>query len=129
MSTLVAQGEVGPVIPVSDIATARAFYEGRLGLRGSETPGGYRLDAAGATRVYLLELPQDAGHANWPVASFKVDNVEAAVKELNDGGTEPLSMADSGFDLDERGIARQEGLAVAWFADPDGNIFTVFQAT
>jgi catechol 2,3-dioxygenase-like lactoylglutathione lyase family enzyme len=89
--THVVQGEVGPVIPVSDIATARAFYEGRLGLRGSETPGGgYRLDAGGATRVYLLELPQDAGRATWPVASFQVTDVDAAVKELTEAGPRPV---------------------------------------
>ena len=124
---LVAQGHVGPVLPVSDVTAAREFYEDRLGLRGAPAPGGYRLEAGGGTRVYLLEVPDDAGSGSWPLASFEVADLDAAVAELTAAGTAPLRMAGTGFELDEAGIARQEGLAVAWFADPDGNVFTVFQ--
>ena len=121
--------EVGPIIPVSDVGRARALYEDQLGLAGSGTPGGYQLEAGGNTRIYLLEVPQDAGRGTWPLASFLVADVDAAVAELGDRGVEPLEMSDSGFELDEKRIARQDGLAVAWFADPDGNIFTVFETT
>ena len=90
-----ANGEVGPIIPVADVARARAFYEDQLGLAGSETPGGYQFEAGGATRLYLLEVPDDAGSGTWPLASFRVPDVDAAVAELGDRGVEPLEMSDS----------------------------------
>lgn len=124
---LLGESEVGPIIPVSDLARSRTFYEEQLGLRGSETPGGWLLEASGGTRVYLLEVPQDAGSGGWPLASFKVPDVDAAVAALDDAGVEHADMTGSGFELDASGIARQEGIAVAWFTDPDGNIFTVFE--
>ena len=44
----------GAIIPVSDMAASRAFYEGTLGLDGEPVPGGYALRAGGTTRIYLL---------------------------------------------------------------------------
>ena len=37
-----------------------------------------------------------------------------------------LTDDDLPFDLDERNIADQGDLAVAWMRDPDGNVLTVF---
>jgi catechol 2,3-dioxygenase-like lactoylglutathione lyase family enzyme len=37
----------GAVIPVSDLAASRRFYESKLGLRGEPAPGGWALHAGG----------------------------------------------------------------------------------
>jgi catechol 2,3-dioxygenase-like lactoylglutathione lyase family enzyme len=42
---------VGAVIPVSDLAASRAFYESTLGLRGEPAPGGWVLHAGEGTRI------------------------------------------------------------------------------
>src|SRR4029079_1285481 len=43
---------VGPAIPVSDMAASRSFYEGMLGLQGEAAPGGYALRGGGGTPVF-----------------------------------------------------------------------------
>ncbi|MFI5496758.1 VOC family protein [Actinoplanes sp. NPDC051859] len=118
---------VGPVIAVTDLARARAFYEGSLGLVGRETPGGWVVEADGGTVLYLLPDVSDAGQASWPVASFRVSDVHATVRRLRAAGVPFLGPDDLPFDLDADGVSGDTGgLEVAWLKDPDGNILTVF---
>ena len=121
-----ANASVGAVIAVSDLDGARRFYEQTLGLAAEETPGGVRLRAGGDTVLYLLSQPGDAGSADWPVASFRIDDLPAIVARLQDRGVSFLTGDDLPFDLDDRNIADQGDLAVAWMRDPDGNVLTVF---
>ena len=119
---------VGPVIAVTELARARSFYEGALGLQGRETPGGWVVEADGETLIYLLPGVSDAGTASWPVASFRVDDVHATVRRFRAAGVPFLGPDDLPFALDADGIsADTTGLQVAWLKDPDGNILTVFQ--
>ena len=121
---------VGPVLAVSDLDRARAFYEGRLGLAGEETPGGWALHAGAGTVAYLLTGDPAAGSATWPVASFRVADTRATVRELRDRGVPFLGPEDLPFDLDADGVSvGQPGLEVAWLRDPDGNVLTVFSST
>ena len=118
---------VGPVIAVSDLDAARAFYEGRLGLAGEQTPGGWALRAGGGSVVYLLDGVPGAGSATWPVASFRVDDAHATVRELRGRGVSFLGRDDLPFALDDDGVSvGQPDLEVAWLRDPDGNVLTVF---
>ena len=121
-----ANASVGAVIAVSDLEAARHFYAQTLGLAAEETPGGVLLRAGGDTVLYLLSQPDDAGSAVWPVASFHVEDLPAIVAELQERGVSFLSDDDLPFDLDERNIADQGDLAVAWMRDLDGNVLTVF---
>lgn len=127
-----ASTPVGPVIPVSDVDAARAFYEGKLGLAGEPTPGGYALRAGEGTSIYLLPVEGSPGPVKWPLASFLVDDIAAKVGELRERGVDFMTMnqADGDpFTTDDRGIAAQEGLAVAWMVDPDGQVLTLFELT
>ena len=118
---------VGPVIAVRDLTTARTFYEDLLGLRGEETPGGWALHGDAGSVAYLLPEVQDAGAASWPVASFRVADVHATVRELRARGIAFLGPADLPFALDDEGVSvDQGGMEVAWMRDPDGNVLTVF---
>jgi catechol 2,3-dioxygenase-like lactoylglutathione lyase family enzyme len=121
---------VGPVVPVSDLAVSRGFYEERLGLRGEPAPGGYVLYAGGKTRIYLLEDTNYAGRAEWPLASFQTDDLEATVAELRGRGVEWVLMGEGDpYPTDERGIADLGDLLIAWFRDPDDQVISVFQLT
>ncbi len=127
-----ASTPVGPVIPVSDLDASRAFYEGRLGLAGDATPGGYALRAGDGTSICLLPVDGSPGPVKWPLASFLVDDIAAKVDELRDRGVEFMAMSQADgdpFTTDERGVAAQEGLAVAWMVDPDGQVLTLFELT
>lgn len=119
---------VGAVVAVTDLARARTFYEGALGLTGRETPGGWVIEADDGSLIYLLPGISDAGGASWPVASFRVPDVHATVRSLRTEGVPFLGPDDLPFTLDGDGISSDtNGLQVAWFKDPDGNTLTVFQ--
>jgi len=121
---------VGAVIPVSDIDASRAFYEDILGLQGEPAPGGYELHAGGTTRLYLLEVAQYAGQADWPLASFETDDLTATVEELRRRGVLLEMMGDGDpYETDARGIAEVGDMLIAWFRDPDRQVIAVFQRT
>ena len=123
--------KVGAIIPVSDMAASRAFYEGTLGLDGEPAPGGYVLRAGGTTRIYLLNVASYAGQAGWPLASFQTDDLAATVADLvsrgrparGDGRRRPIP--------DRRAWNRRprRDMLIAWFRDPDGQVLSVIQLT
>ena len=121
---------VGPVIPVSDMAASRTFYEETLGLEGEPAPGGYALRAGNGTRIFLLAGTSYAGQAEWPLASFQTDDLAATVTDLHERGVELELMGDGDpFQTDERGIADLGAILIAWFRDPDDQVISVFQLT
>ncbi|HSD00947.1 MAG TPA: hypothetical protein VLB81_01150 [Gaiellales bacterium] len=78
---------VGPVIPVSDMAASRSFYEGKLGLQGMPAPGGYALRTGAGSRIFLLDGTDYAGRADWPLASLQTDDLAATVADLGERGS------------------------------------------
>lgn len=84
--------------------------------------------------VCLLEVypsPDTAGQSPATLGTWHVDNVEQTVDELISKGVtfeQYKGKLESGFDYstNEKGISpRAGGGKVAWFKDPDGNIFSV----
>ena len=128
MSDRPATMRAAAIVAVSDLDRARAFYEDKLGLDGSVSAGGgWTLSADQGTVLNLLPGVTDAGSADWPVATFHVDNTTAVVRELRSRGVPFLGSDDLPFTLDEDGVSTDEsGLQVAWMRDPDGNILTVY---
>jgi catechol 2,3-dioxygenase-like lactoylglutathione lyase family enzyme len=121
---------VGPVIPVSNMDASRAFYEDTLGLEGRPAPGGYALRAGGTTRLFLLDVAQYAGQADWPLASFETEDIAATVDDLTRRGVQLEIMGDGDpYETDERGIADFGDMLIAWFRDPDRQVISVFQLT
>lgn len=69
MSDRPAHLHLAPVVAVSDLGRARAFYGDQLGLDGSASPGGgWTLAGDHGTVLNLLADVPDAGSASWPVA-------------------------------------------------------------
>ena len=112
---------------VNDLQRAKEFYSQTLGLDVSETPEGLELHTGNNT-VFLYPKPNHTP-ASFTVLNFNVDDIDAAVDELNGLGVtlEHYELPD--IKTDERGIARgPEGpAAIAWFKDPAGNILSVLQ--
>lgn len=72
---------VSPIIAVTDLDRAQTFYEGALGLKGERVPaGGWVVHAGHGTLITLLEGIPSAGSADWPVATFRVDDIHATVR-------------------------------------------------
>jgi catechol 2,3-dioxygenase-like lactoylglutathione lyase family enzyme len=121
---------VGAVIPVSNMDVSQAFYESTLGLDGEPAPGGYALRAGGTTRLFLLDVAQYAGQADWPLASFETEDIAATVDDLTRRGVQLEIMGEGDpYETDERGIADLGDMLIAWFRDPDRQVISVFQLT
>ena len=112
---------------------AKNFYEGKLGLVAMETGADgskvYELAGEGSLEVY--PSPDTAGQSPATLATWHVDDVEQIVDELISHGVifeQYEGKLESGFDYstNEKGISpRAGGGKVAWFKDPDGNIFSI----
>ena len=115
---------------VDDLAAARAFYEGTLGIRVSEEGDGalLTLHLAGGDRPTLIYPKPDYEPATYTVLNFPVPDVEATVDELTGKGIEMARF--DGFHQDAKGISHDEGgPTIAWFRDPAGNILAVHDQT
>lgn len=106
----------------NDIAAARQFYAETLGLVVEEDEGGMLTLTLGGGGSVLIYPKPDHAPASFTVLNFPVDDIEAAVDELNARGIETKIYPDLG---DERGIMRGYGPDIAWFTDPAGNVISV----
>jgi catechol 2,3-dioxygenase-like lactoylglutathione lyase family enzyme len=121
--------QVIPAVAVSDMAKAREFYEGKLGLsNGEEKPdGGVRYPCGGGSALHVYPSPDNAGRSPATEAAFRVDDIEGAVDELAANGV-TFEQYDIGpIKTNEKGIAQLGDAFGAWFKDPDGNIFGLEQ--
>ena len=70
---------------VNDVARAKEFYGGTLGLKVAESPEGLELHIANGTKVFVYPKPNHVP-ATFTILNFSVDNVEQAVDELTRQG-------------------------------------------
>ena len=123
-----SESRVTAIIAVSDLETARSFYEGKLGLSDYEEQpdGGRTYSCAEGTRIHVYPSPDNAGKSTATVAGFTVDDVEGTVDELTGNGiTFEQYPAPFPFPTNEKGIASMGGQSVAWMKDPDGNTLAI----
>jgi catechol 2,3-dioxygenase-like lactoylglutathione lyase family enzyme len=115
-----------PYIPTADVAKARKFYEGTLGLVPKEEYAGGVFYECGKGSVVFLYQSAGAGTSKASQAFWGVDDVEAEVAELKAKGVvfEEFDMPGA---KTVNGIATGGGAKTAWFKDPDGNILAVSQ--
>jgi catechol 2,3-dioxygenase-like lactoylglutathione lyase family enzyme len=112
---------------VRDMAQAREFYEGTLGVRVevlAEEHGVTVLHLGGGYDV-LMYLSADMTPPSYTILNFEVDDIDSAVEGL--GGRGVTFQRYEGFDHDEKGIVRGPGPQIAWFEDPSGNVISVLQ--
>jgi catechol 2,3-dioxygenase-like lactoylglutathione lyase family enzyme len=112
---------------VKDVAEARRFYEGTLGLRVTELSaenGLLSIHIEGSRDVLVYQKP-DHTPATYTVLNFPTDDIEGDVDALAAKGV-TFERYD-GMKMDERGINRGGGPLIAWFTDPSGNILSVLQ--
>lgn len=123
---MLANTAVTTMLPVIDMARARAFYEGRLGL----VPGGLRPDGKFVYRVggsTLALFPKPEGtKAEHTAISFQVPDIAAAIAALKRAGV-------VFEDYDFPGLKTVEHVCVlgaekaAWFKDSEGNFLCLHE--
>jgi catechol 2,3-dioxygenase-like lactoylglutathione lyase family enzyme len=116
---------VAPAVAVSDIARAKEFYEGTLGLSGGEdaADGGITYPCGGGSTIHIYPSPANAGKSPATLAAWEVGDVEATVDELTSKGVAFEQIDMDPIKTNEKGIAELGGDKTAWFKDPDGNTF------
>jgi len=112
---------------VKDIPKAKDFYSKTLGLSVSEENGMLGLDLGDGTKVLVYPKPNHTP-ASFTVLNFPVRNVDDAVDELGRAGVTFEHYDAPDLKTDDKGIARGNGPAIAWFRDPSGNILSVLES-
>jgi catechol 2,3-dioxygenase-like lactoylglutathione lyase family enzyme len=106
-------------IPVADLEQAKEFYQETLGLTPLwENPASVRFRVGDHSELSVFKRPGlDLSHT---LAHFEVDDIEAAVKDLEARGVQFQDYTEG--PLATTGHIAQLGPArAAWFTDPDGN--------
>lgn len=110
---------------VTDVDAARTFYADILGLSVELNEMGI-LDIELGSGAHVIAYPKpDHEPAGFTILNFPVDDVEAAVDELNARGVVTKIYTQPDFGTDEKGISRGRGPDIAWFRDPAGNVLSV----
>lgn len=116
---------------VDDIDAARSFYGDTLGLDVTTNAMGFldiHLPDGGSILVYAKPNHEPA---SFTILNFPVDDVEAAVDDLNGRGVVTKIYDDAEFATDAKGILHggpESGPDIAWFRDPAGNVLAVLAA-
>ena len=120
---------VEPAVPVSDMAKAREFYEGKLGLSGGREigDGGITYPCGAGRAIHIYPSPDNAGKSGGTIAAWEVDNLESTVDELIANGVSFEQVHSDRIKTNEKGIAALGDDRVAWFKDPDGNVHGIAQ--
>jgi len=123
---MLTHAAVTTMLPVKDLDRARAFYEGKLGLKpvGLRPDGKFTYDCGGAT---LALFPKEGGtKADHTAVSFRVPDITASIAELERAGV-------AFEDYDFPGLKTVGHVCVlgaekaAWFLDTEGNILCLHE--
>ena len=123
---MLAESAVTTMLPVKDLDRARAFYEGRLGLK----PAGYKPDGkfvyvVGGSTLALFPKPEGT-QADHTAISFQVPDIAASIDALQGTGVEFE-------DYDFPGLKTVNHVCVlgaekaAWFKDTEGNVLCIHE--
>ena len=123
---MLADAPLTTILPVMDLARARAFYEKKLGLVGGRAkPDGKYEYPVGSGMLALIQrgTPTKADHT---AVSFAVRDITAAIRDLESRGV-------VFHDYDLPGLKTVQHVCVlgsekaAWFSDPEGNILCLHE--
>jgi catechol 2,3-dioxygenase-like lactoylglutathione lyase family enzyme len=114
------------IVPTTDLARARTFYGGTLGLTESDasTPGPWAIYRCGGDTVLEVYERPTAGDAQHTLASWEVSDVRAAVEQLRKSGVRFEDYDLPGVKTED-GVSSTGDFQEAWFHDPDGNILRI----
>ena len=113
-------------IPAKDLARARQFYEGKVGLvPKEETNGGVVYEFGRNTACFLYPTP-NAGTSQASQAFWSVDDVDREMVALKARGV-VFEDYDMPGDRSAEGAVIDGGAKAAWFKDSEGNIMALIE--
>jgi predicted enzyme related to lactoylglutathione lyase len=112
---------------IDDLAAAKHFYGEVLGIEVTENSMGFlNLHLKSGAMILAYTKPNHTP-ASYTILNFEVDDVEAAVDDLNARGVVTKIYTDPDYGTDAKGISRGRGPDIAWFLDPAGNTLSVLK--
>jgi len=118
--------KIGAAAAVSDMARAKDFYEGKLGLEPGQQNDEMAMYECGEGTGLVVYVSEHAGSNKATLAGFDVPDFDGVRNALAERGVEFERYEDeSGVTTDEDGVFEGPGFKAAWFKDPDGNIFAI----
>lgn len=113
---------------IDDLEAAKDFYGTKLGLNVTENEMGFLNIHLASGGTILAYTKPNHEPASFTILNFEVDDVEAAVDDLNARGVVTKIYTDPDYGTDAKGISRGQGPDIAWFRDPAGNVLSVLKA-
>lgn len=111
----------GATVAVRDLEAATEFYGKTLGLKEDSREGSEAVVYRTGTTKMLVYRSQYAGTNKATAVTWEVGDVEGTVRALRSKGVKFEHYQLPGLTI--RGdVHVGEGMEVAWFKDPDGNI-------
>lgn len=117
---MLSESAVTTMLPVVDMSRARAFYEGKLGLRPDPPqPNGNTQYHVGAATIALFqrETPTKAEHTT---LSFEVSDLPSEIRQLEQAGVKFEDYDLPGLKTVDH-ICELGSERAAWFYDTEGN--------
>ena len=117
--------EAVATLAVKDLAVARKFYEGTLGLKPQDTQGSEAVTyKSGSSKVFVYQSQyagtNKATAANWLLGK----DLEKVVQGLAERGVRFEKYDFPGMTFSGN-IHSTGDLKIAWFQDPDGNLIAL----
>ncbi len=122
---MLANTEAMATVAVSDMAAAREFYGNVLGLRQNGSEGEELLSYLSGSSVIIVYRSDFAGTNKATGITWSVgDEIGEIVTALRDRGVTFEHYQMPGLSL-HGDIHVGNGMKLAWFSDPDGNILNI----
>ncbi|RUX45797.1 VOC family protein [Mesorhizobium sp. M4A.F.Ca.ET.020.02.1.1] len=119
---MLANSNAAANLAVKDLTRAKTFYEGTLGLKQVDDMGGELVVYKSGDTVINVYHSEFAGTNKATAVTWSVgDEIDPVVKSLKSKGVAFEHYEMPGLSL-EGDIHVGDGMKVAWFKDPDGNI-------
>lgn len=113
-------------LAVRDLDRARDFYIGTLGLKQVDNEGDELVVLKSGDTLLNVYRSDYAGTNEATAVTWEVEDIEAEVAELKRKG-----VAFEHYDMPGLTLAGDvhvgEGMKIAWFRDPDGNILNLVE--
>lgn len=126
MDSMTISGQLVSFLPSTDLDISEMFYVDTLGFEKlSRDHFTLILDGGGGApvRVTLVQSRSDTGYT---ALGWRVPNLDATVEALRAKGVEFVRY--NGMDQDDHDAwTSPEGMRVAWFRDPHGNVLSLME--
>lgn len=123
---MLANASVTTMLPVKDMARARAFYEGCLGLKTGNFKSDGKLEYAVSGSTLALFPKPEGTKAEHTAISFRVTDIAATIAELKRAGVVFEDYDLPGFKT-EGHVCVLGSEKAAWFKDTEGNFLCLHE--